>query len=158
VTGDLNEAVEKAIETTENGTEPAGFTVSTGYIPFFLFIVRPNADQVEIDLEEHGWMKTYAEWMRGRSRWYLMSKPTPEVPARAWLAVDVQEGDQPYYTARHIVRVKGRNAGAQLTAYGIGAKRTGGTTDRMWILPGGIVCAGDDVETIGDAIIDAAGN
>lgn len=155
----MNEAEEKAVSPpVEDGREPEGFHVSAGAVPFFLYIVREDGEQVEIDLDEHGWMTTYADWMRGRSRWYLMSKPSPEVPSRPWLAVDVMEGDQPYYTARHIVRVKGRNAGAQLTAYGIGAKRVAGNTDRMWIMPGGIICAGDDVETIGDAIIDAINN
>lgn len=155
---DLNEAPEIAVTQAPDGQEP-GFHSDSGPSPFYLYIVRPNGDSVEIDVEEYQWMKTYAEWMRGRSRWYLMSKPTPEVPARAWLGVDVQEGDQPYYTARHIVRVKGRNAGAQLTVCGIGAKRGNvDVTDRMWVLPSGLVCAGDDVDTLGDAIIDAINN
>ena len=154
---DLSEAVEKvAKQMVENGQEPE-YHVDSGQVPFFLAIYRPNGEHVEIDVEEHGWMKTYAEWMRGASRWYLISKPTPEVPARAWLAVDVREGDQPYYTARHIVRVKGHNAGMQIVAYGIGAKR-GEATERMWVLPNGLVCCGDDVEALAEALIDSINN
>jgi len=163
VTFDLNEAVEKALNEVRalDGRDPLpdkGFHATSGAIPFYLHIVRPNGEFVEINLEEGGWMTTYAEWMRGRARWYLMSKPSPEVPARPWLAVEVQEGDQPYYTARHIVRVKGINAGAQITVYGIGAKRASGHTDRMWILPNGLICSGEDVDTLGDAVIDALTN
>jgi hypothetical protein len=155
---DLNETIEGVVSTEdENGLDPAevGYHVDSGPNPFFLFIVRPNAESVQIDLDEPGWMTTYATWMRGRSRWYLMTKSTPTVPSRPWLGVDVMEDDQPYYTARHIVRVKGVNAGAQITAYGLGAKRAAGHTDRMWILPNGLICSGEDVDTLGDAVIDS---
>jgi len=139
---------------TENGHQPQpsdGFQVGGEGVPFYVQIVRPSGEMLQIDVEEHGWATTHAEWMRGRSRWYLMRKATG-MPV---LVVEAQEGDQPYYTARHVVRVKGHNAGGQVVAYGIGAKRVDGRTDRLWILPGGLVCGGEDADTLGDAIIDA---
>ena len=155
---DLDETIAAEISAEPDGMEPEGYHVDSGPLPFFLLITRPNGESVEIDLEENQWMKTYAEWMRGASRWYLTTKPTPQVPAHVWLAVNVRDGDQPYYTARHIVRIKGRNAGAQITAYGIGAKRIEGHTDRLWIMPNGIVCGGEDADAFGDAVIDSLGN
>ncbi len=121
----------------------------SGAVPYYLHIIRANSDQIEIDVEEPQWMKTHAEWMRGRMRWYLMRK-ADKTPV---LAVDVMDGDQPYYAAQHVARISGRGAGGHIVAYGIGAKRVDGNTDRMWVLPNGIVCAGNDVNSLGDALL-----
>jgi len=118
-------------------------------VPYVLTIVLPTSEMIEIDVEEYQWAKKYAHLMRVRSRWYLIEKAT----GKAVLAVDVMEGDQPYYAAEHIMRVQGRNAGAHIVCYGIGAKRADGHTDRMWVMPNGIVCSGNDVYSLGEAIL-----
>jgi hypothetical protein len=120
--------------------------------PWYLHIVRPNAAEQIIDLGEYQWATTYAEWMRGRSRWYLVRK-ADNFPV---LVIDVGDDDQPYYTARHIGKI-GSGGTNQIIAYGIGAKRYDGVIDRLWILPGGMVCAGDDVDGLGIAIVEALG-
>ncbi len=136
------ENAEAAPETTEQPRPP---------VPYYLHLVRANGDTLQIDVEETGWAAKHAEWMRGRSRWYLMRK-ADDAPI---LVVDVQDEDQPYYTARHILRMQGHNAGTEVICHGIGAKRADGHTDRMWILPTGLVCSGDDAEGLAEAIIDA---
>jgi hypothetical protein len=126
-----------------------GGTYSSGEVPYTLAIVLPNSEIIEIDVEEYQWATKYAHLMRVRSRWYLIRKSD----GQPVLGVDVMDGDQPYYAAEHIVRAQGRNAGAHIVCYGIGAKRADGHTDRMWVLPNGIICSGNDVYSLGDAIL-----
>ena len=120
--------------------------------PFYLHIIRPNAAEQIIDLGEHRWATTYADWMRGRSRWYLIRK-AGGLPA---LVVDVGDHDQPYYTAHHVGKI-GSGGSNEIVAYGIGAKRYDGVIDRLWVLPGGMVCGGDDVDSLGEALVEALG-
>lgn len=120
--------------------------------PYYVHVVRPDTSAQVIDLGENGWAKTYAEWMRGRSRWYLVRK----VDNFSVLVIDVGDDDQPYYTARHIGKI-GSGGSNEIIAYGMGAKRYDGVIDRLWILPGGMVCAGDDVDGLGIAIVEAIG-
>lgn len=120
--------------------------------PFYLMIYRPSGDSIRIDLGEHGWLTTYAEWMRGRSRWFLVQKDGD----RVLFTLEVQEDDQPYYTARH-VGVAGSGGSNEIVAYGIGAKRASGMVDRLWILPDGTVCVGDDVGSLGVSLLHQIG-
>jgi hypothetical protein len=116
--------------------------------PYWLQIWHEDGRSVAIDLGESGWMSTFSDWMRGRSRWMLIEKMT----GHAVFVVDVFEGEQPYYTARH-VGVAGSGGSNEVVAYGIGKKRIDGHTDRLWVLPTGEICAGDDVDSLGHSII-----
>lgn len=116
--------------------------------PYWLQIWRPEGIKQDIDLGESGWMRTYAEWMRGRARWMMVDKQT----GRSVFVLDVFDGEQPYYTARH-VGIAGSGGSNEIIAYGIGKKRLDGHTDRLWVLPTGEVCAGDDVDTLGHSIV-----
>jgi hypothetical protein len=44
-----------------------------------------------------------------------------------------------------------------MIAYGIGKKRLDGHVDRIWVLPNGVICTGDDVEPLVLAFIRAGG-
>ena len=44
---------------------------------------------------------------------------------------------------------------AEVRAYGIGKKRLDGHVDRLWVLPTGVICAGDDVNVLGEALAQA---
>jgi hypothetical protein len=103
-----------------------------------------------IDLDEAGWATTHAYWMRRSGVvWFLMRKATTSPVLAVW----VHEGDQPYYTARHVGIATG--IGAEITAYGIGKKRPDGSTHRLWILPNGIICTAEDVDDLGLRIVRA---
>lgn len=105
--------------------------------PFYLLIAAPDG-HVIIDLGEQGWATTFAEWMRRPAKWHLVTKANN----RVLLSVNVLDGDQPYYTVRHV----GASGGNEVKAYGIGKKQANGETLRLWLLPNGVVVGGDDVE------------
>ena len=121
--------------------------------PYLLLIVRPTSEHIEIDLDEPQWMKVHAAWMRGEARWYLAEKGSRNVK----LVVNVGNGDQPYCAHRHVRQMIGPHAGTEIVAYGLGAKRTSGQTDRLWLLPDGTVCGGDDQDVLLTAILDRGG-
>lgn len=121
--------------------------------PFFLVINLRAGGQRVIDLNEFDWMKTHADLMREPGEWILVRK-APDgseggIPA---LAVLVHDGDQPYYTRLRVGALQGPGAGHETVLHGIGKKRSDGVTERLWILPNGIVCAGDDAAEIGALI------
>jgi hypothetical protein len=119
--------------------------------PFFLII--PSADgRVGVDLGTSGWLTTFAESLRLPGYWELCLKQT----AAPVLRMEVLEGEQPYYTARHI-GVSGSGGGNELIAYGIGKKRLDGHVDRLWVMPDGSVCGGDDVDKIGVLLVHLLG-
>lgn len=119
--------------------------------PFYLHVVSVDGREQIIDVAEHRWHKTYSEWMRGHLRWYLMRK----LDGFPVMVIYVKGGDQPFYYRHTVQRVKGINAGMKLTSYCIGAKRTDGTEDRIYVLPNGIMCTATDVDPLSDAIIDS---
>lgn len=122
--------------------------------PYYLMIVTHdgNDESVTIDLDQAGWAATHAEWMRRPAVWFLL----PKGEDRPALTVWVHEGDQPYYTARH-VGVTGSGGGNEITAYGIGKKRPDGEMVRLWVMPNGMVCGGDDVSDFGIRMVKALG-
>jgi hypothetical protein len=63
----------------------------------------------------------------------------------------VHEGEQPYYTARHIGFATD-NGSSEITAYGLGKKLLDDTVMRIWLLPDGTICGGDDLDDIGLAL------
>lgn len=130
-----------------------------GDAPYVLVVLTPGAQTV-IDLDEPGWVERYAHLMRVPGRWILARKDT-NTPV--FLMV-VRDGEEPYYTSRVLGSMllpppdalgmsqddlTATNARSQVRAYGLGKKRLDGHVDRVWILPNGVVCGGDDVDEIG---------
>lgn len=119
--------------------------------PYFLLLLNDERQNVQIDLGSSGWMQTYSEWMRTPGWWYLCHKGSGQIA----LAMRVWDGEQPYYTKRHIGQIQsadGMNRSA--ACHGIGKKRLDGHVDRLWILPDGYaVCAGDDVESLAMEVV-----
>jgi len=111
-----------------------------GSTPVYL-VISLAAGGVEIDLDESQWATTYSSYLRVNGFWVLVDKLT-NMPL---LMMAVGHDEQPYYTARH---VGSTGASGEIVAYGIGKKRADGHVDRMWLLPNGLVCTGDDVEAI----------
>ena len=122
-----------------------------GPTPFFLVISNEDGDTI-IDLDKPKWAKTYAKLMRRPGTWALMHKEGQRHP----LLVIVHPGEQPYYVARH-VGITGTAGGNEITAYGIGKKLVDGSTVRLWMMPNGVVCGGEDVDTIGVRMVKALG-
>lgn len=121
-----------------------------GEAPFFL-VIQTDQDHI-IDLDEPQWAKTYKKLLRAPGTWALMHKEGRRHP----LLMVVHPGDQPYYTARH-VGITSSAGGNEITAYGIGKKRPDGSMVRMWMMPNGTVCGGDDVDDIGTRMVRALG-
>ena len=115
--------------------------------PYYLLINTSDRGFVEIDLGEHGWLTKYAEWFRLVANWHLVEKVTGMIK----LILAVHEGEQPYYVARH-VGMASSFASREMIAYGIGKKRKiddQWVTERLWMMPDGTVCGGDDVDFLG---------
>lgn len=122
-----------------------------GSNPYYLVIATQD-ENIGIDLDESGWMATYAFAMRVPGQWILIHKVT----GHQSLIVKVEEGDQPYYTARH-VGITGGGGSNEITAYGIGKKCPDGHVERLWVLPNGTVCGGDDVDSLGLLMVKRLG-
>jgi hypothetical protein len=145
----------KILRGNEQGMEP--FTSWAGETPFYVIIEAANGARFVIDLDEPGWMSEIDGLMRLPGTWVLMVKRFHDRPDGVpMLAVVVGEGDQPYYTKHTVGIAVGPGAGGTLAAYGIGKKRLDGTTERMWIMPNGVVCSGDDVDIIGVEMLQSA--
>jgi len=121
--------------------------------PFYLLIVDSESN-VEIDLDEPNWMSKYRDlagkdWLRIPSKWYLCLRSDKTVK----LAMVVHEGDQPYYTARHI-GIASIVQNSETIAYGIGKKKANGETHRLWfMLSGGYVVCDEDCDILGVDLI-----
>ncbi len=117
-----------------------------GENPFFLIIEREGGN-AGIDLDQHGWAEVYKEFIRGEGTWHLVHKATGGYV----LSVICHEGDQGYYTARHVGRALGGTQ-HEVIAYGIGKKQADGTMVRLWNV-NGTTCGGDDVEELADRVV-----
>jgi len=123
--------------------------------PMFLVIRKYDAgpDSTVIDLDEGGWATKYADLMRAAGVWMLCSKEASEkmgvlMPV---LMVQVKEGDQPFYTTRHVnIQSFGDDEGPKSKSYGIGRKNTDGTVESVFILPNGSIAVGSDVYWLAD--------
>jgi hypothetical protein len=125
--------------------------------PYYLLIVARDdvGGFVEIDLGERGWLVKYADWMRRVSTWHLVEKEKGTIK----LIMPVHQGEQPYYVARH-VGIGGPAGSSEITAYGIGKKRKLNgrwVTERIWMMPDGTTCGGDDVDFLGIEIVKRGG-
>lgn len=119
-----------------------------GSNPYYLAILLAAGNHV-IDLDEPGWIARESEsgLLRAPGTWLLIRKDSHTVA----LAMTVVDGEQPYYVRRVIGLLTGGTG--QITCHGIGKKRLDGHVDRLWILPNGAVCAGDDVGMLGSRIL-----
>lgn len=113
-----------------------------------------------IDLDQPGWLTEYSHLMRVPGEW-LLARKHGSVPV---LHLHVAEGEQPYYTARVYttftppagwhglgeIDLAEVNDQARVKIYGIGKKHPDGHVDRMWVLPSGAICAGDDDGPLAD--------
>lgn len=119
--------------------------------PFYLIIRTLDGAGTAIDLDEKGWSTKHHDLMRVAGTWYLVLKSTGFIP----IAITVQEGEQPYYTARHVgiassvPDADGNVPRAQTVAYGLGKKRLDGHVDRLWHFMNGLTVTGDDAEHFG---------
>jgi hypothetical protein len=142
--------------------------------PYFLLMVAldrkedGSQDNLLLDLGEPGWATTYADWLRRPAEWYLCEKAGEQ---RVVIAQMVYAGDQPYYVKRNIGQLEiGTGRYRQVEVHGIGKKvpATYGPgprknskpklvrperTDRIWILPHGVICGGEDVEKMALAVV-----
>lgn len=135
-----------------------------GDAPFYLvFEPDDGSGNVGIDLDVSGWIEANREIMRAPGTWLLLHKAT----GRPMLALIVERGEQFYFTIKHVGNLM---VGSEISSYGIGKRvppvyREGERTYRgkvrkfrelvepermvrLWLLPNGIVCGGDDVEII----------
>lgn len=116
--------------------------------PYCLVISAIDREPELIDLGVSGWATKYADLMRVPGLWVLSRKDGSPVLVQA-----VHEGEQPYYTARH-VGVAGSST-SEIIAYGIGKKLVGGHMSRLWVLPNGVICGADDVDHLGIQMVKA---
>ena len=118
-----------------------------GDTPFFLIIEPADGvgGNIGIDLDT-GWIEPNRENMRRPGMWLLMDKAA----GRPLFVLSVEEGDQPYFTRHHVGNLM---AGTEVVAIGIGKKKVDGTMVRLWILPNGMVCGGDDVDDIASRML-----
>ena len=135
-----------------------------GDCPYVLVLLTP--DPTAIDIDEPGWAQTYAHLLRKPGHWILARK-AGSVPV---LELVVHQGEQPYYTSRvvgvanlpppdalgvtqeEMFEIKERG---EVRAYGIGKKRLDGHVDRLWVLPTGVICGGEDVDALGENLARA---
>lgn len=133
-----------------------------------------------LDVDKVGWQVEYKDWLERSAEWYLCEKAPPN---RTILAQIVYRGEHPYYLKRHVGQVRlNDSASRSVVAHGIGKrvpavyetnteegrdsrgevtvktrrrKVTPERTDRLWLLPGNVVCGGEDVEKLALAIVAA---
>jgi hypothetical protein len=123
--------------------------------PYRLFIHLASGHVVEIDLDERGWMAMYGDYLRVRSTWELRSRDGSLPP----VMMPVEDGEQPFYATRH-VGMTGAGGSNEIVAYGIGRKiKVKGRWEirSTFVLPGAIVCSGEDVYRLGEMIVRALG-
>lgn len=123
--------------------------------PFFLAIRQYGEERSTtiIDLDEHDWATTYSHLMRVPGAWFLCSKKKSVETGVLYpvLVMQVEDGDQPYFTTKHVgIMSFGLAPGPETLVYGIGKKRYNGEVQRMWVLPNGSMCSGEDVYWIAD--------
>jgi hypothetical protein len=137
-----------------------------GDSPYFLLIVslEPNEGgafgHLVLDVDKPQWQVEYKDWLERSAEWYLCEKGGSQ---RALLAQIVYRGEHPYYLKRNIGEIRiNDSAGRSISAHGIGKRvpavyDTSGKrrklvkperTDRLWLLPGNVVCGGEDVEKL----------
>lgn len=133
-----------------------------------------------LDVDKPQWQVEYKDWLDRSAEWYLCEK---EGEQRALLAQIMHRGEHPYFVKRHVGQIRINSSESRSTiAYGIGKRvpavyetdtwtDTDGRgeatvrsrrrkvsperTDRLWLLPGNVVCGGEDVETLAMTIVNS---
>lgn len=119
-----------------------------GDSPFWLMCQTPADGNVGIDIDAADWIEANKPLMRSPGTWFLMAKRT----GTALFSVVLDEGDQFYFAKRHVGNVM---TAREIVAYGIGKKKADGVPVNLWMLPNGVVCGGDDVDTLGARVLSA---
>jgi hypothetical protein len=118
----------------------------------FLQIVL-TAGGVQIDLDEPGWMTKWADYFVVKALWVLHWKDGSRPP----VAMLVNDGEQGFYTARHI-GMQASIGHNETIAYGLGKVLADGTrVEIVRMFPDGMAVLGTDVERIGLMMVRAAG-
>lgn len=120
--------------------------------PFYISVEPLDGINPPIQLDlDSPWMTEHADYLRIPALWQLILKSSNVT----LIAMYVYDGEQPYYTARHIgVTGGGTN---EIVAYGIGKKVNNDIVNRMWVLPNGTFCSGDDVDRLGVQLVHQLG-
>jgi hypothetical protein len=135
------------------GNRTTEITFGSGTTPVELEISLTNGRVVRIDLDEPGWAGTYRDELASDATWFLFWKDSSRPP----FVMTVGPDDEPRYAARHI-GLTGSGGSNEIVAYGIGkVNRRTGVSTMLWNLPGGAICAGDDVDQLGVNIVRALG-
>ena len=122
--------------------------------PYFLVVHPKDEEATGIDLDFRGWSTINADLMRKPGNWYLFRK-ADEFPV---LRLFVDAGEQPYYTAHTTGKLSMSSGGSRtLLSFGIGKKLRDGSVQRLWVLPNGTVCGGEDVDDIASQMISEMG-
>lgn len=122
--------------------------------PYFLVVHPKDEEATGIDLDFRGWSTVNADLMRKPGMWYLFRK-VDEFPV---LRLFVDVGDQPYYTAHTTGKLSlSTNGTRTILSFGIGKKLRDGSVQRLWVLPNGTVCGGEDVDDIASQMIMESG-
>lgn len=135
--------------------------------PYFLLLValekdeNGNHENLILDVGLPGWQKTYADWLDRPAEWYLCEKTGEK---KVVIVQFVYAGEKPYYVKKHIGQLKfGTGRYRHIAVYGIGkkipARFSNGQKiaderyERVWVLPHGVTCAGEDVEKIALSVV-----
>lgn len=109
------------------------------------FLVFEPADgvggNVGIDVDVDGWIEGNRDTFRRPGLWFLLDKRT----GGPVLAIPTVDGDQFFYH-RHHVGIIGNEATASVPVQVVGRKRADGSTDRLWLMPNGLVMTGEEAE------------
>lgn len=137
-----------AVQISEEPAEVIDLNVGwSGETPFYLILELDDSaiGNIGVDLDTP-WLTTYAEHLRSRGVWWLVHKKTQQ-PV---LSVVVEEGDQPYFTKYHVGNLM---AAQEILMYGLGKKKADGTMVRLWAMPNGCICGGDDMDFIASRML-----
>jgi hypothetical protein len=127
-----------------------------GETPYFLTIRHPQETDgaivhTVIDLDEADWMEANEKVIGLPGRWFLVDKVTRGIV----IGMVVEEGDRPYYKARHVgmgSMVEEMTIQNEVIAYGLGRIRSGPSgehDERIWHFADGLTVMGDDVNPFG---------
>jgi hypothetical protein len=112
-----------------------------------------KAHSTVIDLDEGGWVEKHKGLMRKPGAWMLCGKKASVEKGMLMpiLMMQVDEGEQPYYTTKHVgIMSFGMDKGPESVTYGIGKKHRDGSVMRLWLLPNGSIAGGEDVYWLAD--------
>jgi hypothetical protein len=117
-----------------------------GESPFFLVFERGPGDNVGIDIDTSGWIEANKGLFRTPGTWLMLHKQS----MKPVLCVSLDEGDQFFFTKRHTGNLM---AGREVISYGMGKKQADGWEIKLWLLPNGMICGGEDVDLLASRML-----